>query len=139
MGTDIHGRCIRQFGDLVGSTEPLESPAARFRILKVVHRLRVPCFLYSVQARRRPDCFPCPIAFHYSVGWCCLAKYLIDVVILSGILRKWQSERRPSSFQYPTTDFQGVPQPHPAFGAVCERIVVFNKRDLVAEWGIEVG
>ena len=27
----------------------------------------------------------------------------------------------------------------PIIGSVCERIVVFNKRDLVAEWGIEVG
>ncbi|KAF7791645.1 hypothetical protein EIP86_002666 [Pleurotus ostreatoroseus] len=54
-----------------------------------------------------------------------------------GILRKWQRERFVPSAINPNLGVEGSLKEPLTTGSVCERIVVFNKRDLVAEWGIE--
>ncbi|KAF9816601.1 hypothetical protein IEO21_04002 [Rhodonia placenta] len=58
-----------------------------------------------------------------------------------GAIQKWRKERGRVAAELPT-DAAGpstlaLQRPAPSRGLVCERIVVFNKRDLVAEWGIE--
>ncbi|CAL1699256.1 unnamed protein product [Somion occarium] len=52
-----------------------------------------------------------------------------------GALRKWRNERGFISPQSLGTNV--APAPSLPYTPVCERIVVFNKRDLVSGWGIE--
>lgn len=56
-----------------------------------------------------------------------------------GVLKKWRQER--GYFQRPQGAPGSAPPPPPSgpqqYSALCERIVVFSKRDLVAQWGIE--
>jgi hypothetical protein len=56
-------------------------------------------------------------------------------VRVPGHIQRWKQERgRIAGPAAPAGTLPGVP----AIGTVCERIVVFNKRDLVPEWGLEV-
>lgn len=60
---------------------------------------------------------------------------------ITGALQKWRLERgrhiSPGRSERSTMTPATTPPPQEN-GLVCERIVVFNKRDLVPEWGIEV-
>ncbi|KAI0947971.1 hypothetical protein AcW1_009595 [Taiwanofungus camphoratus] len=59
---------------------------------------------------------------------------------LEGALQKWRQERGRGHPHVPAAGSPGAPPPPappPHNGRVCERIVVFSKRDLVPEWGIE--
>ena len=64
-----------------------------------------------------------------------------DLILFNlGALHKWRTERtggRQTSRLHSASANQ-TPEVR-TYGATCERIVVFNKRDLVSEWGIEVG
>ncbi|KAH9947550.1 P-loop containing nucleoside triphosphate hydrolase protein [Amylocystis lapponica] len=54
-----------------------------------------------------------------------------------GALQKWRSERGGNKADSGSVAAMPTPFPSASFGPVCERIVVFNKRDLVPQWGIE--
>ncbi|OCH86799.1 P-loop containing nucleoside triphosphate hydrolase protein [Obba rivulosa] len=54
-----------------------------------------------------------------------------------GALQKWRKERGKYAPGILSRDSAILPLPEGPTGVVCERIVVFNKRDLVPEWGIE--
>ncbi|KAI0346678.1 P-loop containing nucleoside triphosphate hydrolase protein [Trametopsis cervina] len=55
-----------------------------------------------------------------------------------GALQKWRLEKGGSRVVSRSPAAPGSQPPGPkTYGATCERIVVFNKRDLVPEWGIE--
>lgn len=53
-----------------------------------------------------------------------------------GALRKWQASR--GYFLGPTLTASANLIGNGGGGRICERIVIFNKRDLVPEWGYEV-
>ena len=55
-----------------------------------------------------------------------------------GALRKWRTERGYSTPPSAMVQSQTSATHSLSYRPVCERIVVFNKRDLVSEWGIEV-
>ena len=56
-------------------------------------------------------------------------------VILAGALQKWRRERGAVPGSSSSTDGSAA---RPSNGPVCERVVVFSKRDLVPDWGIKV-
>ena len=59
-----------------------------------------------------------------------------DKDAIPGVLQKWRRERGAiGSSILPQDGLTAAPSSAP----VCERVVVFSKRDLVPEWGIKVG
>ncbi|KAH7886852.1 P-loop containing nucleoside triphosphate hydrolase protein [Phlebopus sp. FC_14] len=58
---------------------------------------------------------------------------------LEGAIRKWRAERGrcTSDLQVQSSTGQAPPSVPGYGGIICERIVVFNKHDLVPQWGIE--
>jgi hypothetical protein len=65
-------------------------------------------------------------------GWKLDAEHVADTIGLhTGALRRWRTERVRLS------EHAAASAPN-ASARVCERVVVFNKRDLVPEWGIVV-
>ena len=74
--------------------------------------------------------------------WKCAYTSQILTNITAGALQIWRRERgaipaRSSAEEVHNSASSTAPRPTGS-GLVCERIVVFNKRDLVPEWGIEV-
>ena len=55
-----------------------------------------------------------------------------------GALQKWRRERGYGASSQLGGSSPAAPVPSPTNGSVCERVVVFSKRDLVPEWGIKV-
>ncbi|EGN92858.1 hypothetical protein SERLA73DRAFT_190431 [Serpula lacrymans var. lacrymans S7.3] len=56
---------------------------------------------------------------------------------LEGALRKWRAERGAHNYPQSHMESSASPSKIGFGGPICERIVVFNKRDLVPEWGFE--
>ena len=72
----------------------------------------------------------------FHLGPCLLTSTHIHFNL--GALRKWRTERGYSTPPSPMVQSQTSATHSLSYRPVCERIVVFNKRDLVSEWGIEV-
>ena len=72
----------------------------------------------------------------FHLGPCLLTSTHIHFNL--GALRKWRTERGYSTPPSPIAQSQTSATHSLSYRPVCERIVVFNKRDLVSEWGIEV-
>ena len=72
----------------------------------------------------------------FHLGPCLLTSTHIHFNL--GALRKWRTERGYSTPPSAMVQSQTSATHSLSYRPVCERIVVFNKRDLVSEWGIEV-
>ena len=107
---------------------PRQSPSL---VPRCPHFLRDTYLAYYHGHRERSNFTP---LHAQSIGLYRTAQFLTDKN-LPGALRKWRAERM--SLAGSAVD---PIDPFPASGTriACEHIVVFSKRDLVPEWGIEV-